>query len=167
MVPLYRVDKRLDRRLMLLAERLADKPPTSIPGACKGWAETQAAYRFLSQEDVTWRTVLEPHWACLLELMRAQRTVLCLQDTTELDFNGQAIEGLGPLAYEAQLGMYLHPTYAASTEREPLGVLDAWKWTREAKGGRGLRAGIKEARAGSKGVCAPWRSYPNPCPTPA
>ena len=32
--------------------------------------------------------------------------VLCLQDTTELDFNGQLIEGLGPLSYEAQRGMY-------------------------------------------------------------
>jgi hypothetical protein len=39
--------------------------------------------------------------------------VLCIQDTTGLDFNGQDIAGLGPLSYEAQRGMYLHPTYAA------------------------------------------------------
>ena len=38
--------------------------------------------------------------------------MLCLNDTTELDFNGQTIQGLGPLSYEAQRGMYLHPTYA-------------------------------------------------------
>ena len=25
--------------------------------------------------------------------------VLCLQDTTELDYNGQAMTGLGPLSY--------------------------------------------------------------------
>jgi len=31
--------------------------------------------------------------------------VLGLQDTTELDFNGQDIEGLGPLSYEPQRGM--------------------------------------------------------------
>ena len=42
--------------------------------------------------------------------------VLCLHDTTELDFSGQTIEGLGPLSYEAQRGMYLHPTYAVSTD---------------------------------------------------
>jgi len=35
--------------------------------------------------------------------------VLCLQDTTELDFNGQGIAGLGPLSYEAQRGMYCTP----------------------------------------------------------
>ena len=138
-------DKRLDQRLMLLAERLADRPTASIPGACKGWAETQAAYRFLAQEEVSWEAILEPHWACSIERMKAQRIVLCLQDTTELDFHGQAIEGLGPLSYEAQRGMYLHPTYAVSTEREPLGVLDAWMWAREPKDARGQRAGIKES----------------------
>lgn len=138
-------DKRLDRRLMLLAERLADRPTDSIPGACKGWAETQAAYRFLAQEEVSWEAILEPHWACSIERMKAQRIVLCLQDTTELDFHGQAIEGLGPLSYEAQRGMYLHPTYAVSSEREPLGVLDAWMWAREPKDARGQRAGIKES----------------------
>ena len=67
--------------------------------------------------------------------------VLCLQDTTELDFNGQTIQGLGPLSYEAQRGMYLHPTYAVSTDREPLGVLDAWMWAREPRGADGQRGG--------------------------
>ena len=31
-------DKRLDRRAVFLAERLAGKPTASIPGACNGWA---------------------------------------------------------------------------------------------------------------------------------
>ena len=40
-------DKRLDKRAVLLAERLAEKPTASIPGACGGWAETQGgAFRF-------------------------------------------------------------------------------------------------------------------------
>ena len=46
--------------------------------------------------------------------------VLCIQDTTELDYNGQQMEGLGPLSYEAQRGMYLHLTYVVTPEREPL-----------------------------------------------
>jgi hypothetical protein len=29
--------------------------------------------------------------------MSEHRVVLCLQDSAELDFNGQAIKGLGPL----------------------------------------------------------------------
>ena len=77
--------------------------------------------------------------------MAQHPVVLCLQDTTELDFNGQKIEGLGPLSYEAQRGMYLHPTYAVTPERAPLGVIDAWMWAREAKAADGSRPGISES----------------------
>lgn len=35
--------------------------------------------------------------------------MLCIPDTTELDFNGQESAGLGFLNYEARCGMYLHP----------------------------------------------------------
>jgi len=52
--------------------------------------------------------------------------VLCLQDTTELDFNWQETAGLGPLSHEAPRGMYLHSTYVVTPDREPLGVTDAW-----------------------------------------
>lgn len=138
-------DRRLDNRAVLLLERLANKPTASIPGACHGWGETQAAYRFFAQDEMCWSDILAPHWRCTEERMRAHPVVLCLQDTTELDFNAQAIAGLGPLSYEAQRGMYLHPTYAVSPAREPLGVLDAWMWAREAKDAEGRRGGLKES----------------------
>jgi Transposase DNA-binding len=138
---------------VLLAERLAEKPTASIPGACGGWAETQAAYRFLAQEEMDWRDILAPHWACSQARMREHAVVLCIQDSTEIDpsttlrtgFNGQAITGLGPLSYEAQRGMYLHTTYAVTLSREPLGVLDAWMWAREPKDANGERGGVKES----------------------
>ena len=138
-------DQRLNARAVLLAERLTSKPTESIPNACLGWAETQAAYRFLSNPRTDWQALLEPHWACSLERMRGHKVVLNIQDTTELDFNGRQSAGLGPLNYEAQRGMYLHPTYAVSPEREPLGVLDAWMWGRQPKGSNGQRPGIKES----------------------
>ena len=37
------VDQRLNRCVILLTERLAEKPTASIPGACGGWAEAQRA----------------------------------------------------------------------------------------------------------------------------
>ena len=46
-------DPRLNRRAVLLAERLAQKPSASIPGACESWAETSAAYRFLRNDEVS------------------------------------------------------------------------------------------------------------------
>jgi hypothetical protein len=77
--------------------------------------------------------------------MRKHPVVLCLQDTTKLNFNGQEIAGLEPLSYEAQRGMYVHPTYAVSLAREPLGVLDAWMWARELKDENGERDGLRES----------------------
>ncbi|NMQ20566.1 hypothetical protein E4P82_16000, partial [Candidatus Competibacter phosphatis] len=54
-------DARLNRRLVRMAERLGAQPNASIPVACNGWAETQAAYRLLAHEAVTWERVLTPH----------------------------------------------------------------------------------------------------------
>jgi hypothetical protein len=72
-----------------------------------GWAETQGAYRFLSNTKTDWHALLQPHWDCSIERMRPHAVVLNIQDTTELDFNGRQTAGLGPLSYEAQRGMYL------------------------------------------------------------
>lgn len=138
-------DQRLNKRAVLLAERLAQKPTASIPQACGGWSETQAAYRFFGQDDIGWDDILTPHWKSSEERMGAHPVVLCLQDTTDLNFNGQAIAGLGPLSYEAQRGMFLHPTYAVTPAREPLGVLDAWMWAREPKDADGQRPGMAES----------------------
>jgi hypothetical protein len=88
---------------------------------------------------------MAPHWRQTQLRMQNEPVVLCLQDTTELDFNGQQARGLGPLSYEAQRGMYLHPTYAVTAEREPLGILDVWMWAREPKNKHGKRGGPKES----------------------
>jgi len=144
-------DRRLNKRAVLMAESLAAKPMASIPQACGGWSETLAAYRFLAQDDIEWEAILTPHWQCTEARMRAHPVVLCIQDSTELDFNGQRIAGLGPLSYEAQRGMYLHPTYAVSRQREPLGVLDAWMWAREPKDAAGDRGGLLESTRWTEG----------------
>ena len=138
-------DPRRNRRAIRLMEKLSAKPTASIPGACGDWADTMGAYRFFSNEEVEWSAILAPHIQNSVTRMAAHDVVLCIQDTTELDFNGQMASGLGPLSYEAQRGMYAHPTYAVSTSREPLGVIDAWMWARELKDKDGHRAGIKES----------------------
>jgi hypothetical protein len=138
-------DRRLNKRAITSLDTLAAKPTMSIPSACSGWSETVAAYRFLDNDAVTWESILAPHWSCSQTRIACHKVVLMLQDTTELDFNGQSIDGLGPLSHEAQRGLYVHPTYAVSTDREPLGVLDAWMWAREPKDADGQRPRIKES----------------------
>jgi hypothetical protein len=138
-------DARLSKRAKRLMERFSEHPTASIPMACDGWSETFAAYRFLGNPEVDWCELMAPHWEQTQKRMSQHPIVLCLQDTTELDFNGQETAGLGPLNYEARRGMYVHPTYAVTPQREPLGVLDAWMWAREDRDEAGVRHGQKES----------------------
>ena len=138
-------DARLDSRAKRILARFSDKPSASIPKSCNGWGETVATYRFLENDAVEWRDIMAPHWAQTQQRMAEHPVILCLQDTTELNFNGQQIEGLVPLSYEVQRGMYVHPTYAVTPERLPLGVIDAWMWAREKVNAAGVRPGIKES----------------------
>ena len=108
-------DPRLTKRLIRLVDDLSARPTQSLPLACGGWAETKAAYRLLDNEAVDWRAVLAAHGEPTVARMGRENRVLCVQDTTELDFTSQpGIAGLGRLSYERQHGMYLHPTLAVS-----------------------------------------------------
>jgi hypothetical protein len=123
-------DTRLNNRAALVVEQLFSNPTASFPKACKGMGETMAAYRFFENESVTSEKIMAPHWDCAEQRAKAYKVVLTLQDTTSLDYNGQQIRGLGQLSYPAQRGMYLHATLMISPEREALGVVDAWMYTR-------------------------------------
>jgi hypothetical protein len=138
-------DARLNKRARVMVEAFAAKPTANIPMACDGWTDMTAAYRFLDNDDVTWQGIMAPHWERTEQRMVPHPVVLCLQDTTELDFNGRKVRGLGPLNYEARRGMYVHPTYAVTPQREPLGVCDAWLWAREMRDADGVRGGQRES----------------------
>ena len=92
-------DTRRDKRAARLLERLAERPTASIPGAYNGWAETQAAYRFLGGDAYEWSDILEPHRQCTRVRMGEHPVVLCIQDTTEiLEFDSSP----GPFAAFAE-----------------------------------------------------------------
>jgi hypothetical protein len=125
-------DQRLDRRAQQTLSRLGDKPTISIPAACNGWAETKGAYRLLDNGRVTAEKLLEPHRECTLNRTQGEKTVLCIEDTSELDYTGKSdIDGLGPLNYEARQGLYLHPMLAVTPERLCHGVLNCRTIIRE------------------------------------
>lgn len=107
----------------------------SIVQCCEGWAATKAGYRLLSNEAVEWSAILAPHRVQTVARMAQYERVLCIQDTTELDFTGHpSTQGLGRLNHEYRHGMYCHPTLAVSESGVVLGILDAWMWARLAKG---------------------------------
>ncbi len=125
-------DERLNRRAALLLERLSSEPQLSIPAACKGLAETTAAYRFFDNERVSPEKMLQPHVEATLERIRHCERVLLVQDTTELDFTGRRAGGeLGPLNWPDRVGLFDHSMVAFSPEGLCLGVVGAQIWTRQ------------------------------------
>ncbi len=138
-------DARRRKRLIRLVEALSAQPTGSIPVASGGYAETEAAYRLLDNSALEWREILEAHTQRTAERMRGHEVALCIQDTTELDFTSRpGIAGLGRLSYEAQHGLYVHPTLVVTPQGLALGVVDAWLWARAPKGEAAVEAAVKE-----------------------
>jgi len=78
-------DKRLNRRLGLIAKRFDSQPNLSIPAATSGLAEMEAAYRVFANENVTPDGILETHYAKTIERAAQEKKVLLIQDTAELN----------------------------------------------------------------------------------
>lgn len=118
-------DERLDARVITLLSALGDRPNLSIPAACGGRAEMEAAYRFFDNDKVTFDKVLEPHIQRTLQRVAEQQVVLLVQDTTEADLTRpqQQVAGAGELDGSRQ-GFLLHEMQAFTTAGTPLGT--AW-----------------------------------------
>lgn len=126
-------DQRLNTRLAEVLSQLAGQPTASIPAACGGCAETMAAYRFFDNDKVGFANVLEPHQEATRRRMADQRTVILVQDTTELDLTrpAQQVAGVGRLADEARQGVFLHSLVAFTPDGTPLGTFQATTWARD------------------------------------
>lgn len=123
-------DARLDRRFQIVLDRLSQRPTLSLPAACEGWGETQAAYRFLDNDRVEPDKLLAPHRQATLQRIASETVVLIGQDTTELELTRKKERVGGPLRDDEHYGLYVHPLLAVTPEGVPLGVLNADIWWR-------------------------------------
>lgn len=117
-------DERLDARLELLLSALGNRPNLSIPAACGGRAEMEAAYRFFDNQKVTFDKVLQPHVARTVQRLSEQKVGLLIQDTTEIDLTRPETEvaGVGTLD-GSRRGILLHEMHAFTPEGIPLGTV--------------------------------------------
>jgi hypothetical protein len=117
-------DERRSARLEEITQAIFDRPGVSLPRAMGGASALEAAYRFLGNEEVSLRAILEPHVAATAERVAAAAVAYCISDTTELRFGGQTRQGMGPL--EHGRGVITHLALAVSVDgsRTPLGVLN-------------------------------------------
>lgn len=132
-------DRRLERRLVTMAQDFYARPQANLPQACGTRAKTKAAYRLLDHDQLTLPQLLATHYASTVERMRQHPVVLAVQDTTVLSYSGHLdSEGLGPIntTKNSAQGLLLHDTMAFTPEGLPLGLLDAQVWARphETKG---------------------------------
>ena len=127
----HMADERLKSRLGVLLERLGGRATQSIPAACRGWAETQAAYRFLSNDKVGARDILDGHSRATLERISREPVVLLVQDTTFLEYvRDEGKHGYGTLRKARRDEYLLHPSVAFTQARTNLGTLGAYFWQR-------------------------------------
>ena len=118
-------DLRLNYRLGLLIDSIADRPSESFPKVLDD-AALEAAYRFFGNASVTPDAILAPHFRQTTRRAVARREVLVIHDTTQFEFGGDTKrEGLGRLIRPGQ-GFFGHFALATSADgdREPLGLLN-------------------------------------------
>ena len=127
-------DKRTNERLIEFAGTLAAMPGRAFCGAAQGdKSAIKSYYRMIEQADdsqITMAAILAPHQLRTVQRMKAQSTVLCIQDGTDLNYSGLVqCDGLGVIGSNqtgAQSGgLHLHSTLVVTTQGLPLGVLGA------------------------------------------
>ena len=127
-------DARLSKRLVSVAAAKAEVPDRAFSGVAKGdWAKVKAYYRMIDQPEesaISMGNILAPHRQRTVRRMQGQKTVLCLQDGSDLNYtNLDQCEGLGEIGANqtgaTSRGLHLHSTLAVATNGLPLGVLRA------------------------------------------
>ena len=138
-------------------------------------AAVKGYYRLIDQpeDSALTKNILAPHREHSLRRMKAQPTVLCIQDGTDLNYTSQA-QSAGRVLGSNQTGapvpgLHLHSTLAITTEGLPLGV-----WPRNARPrspspsatiepSGAIRSRGRRPSAGSRG-CATAPAWPPSCP---
>jgi hypothetical protein len=135
-------DPRRISRAKAISERLAAKPGESLPNALVTEAELEGAYRFFSNERVSFDDLLEAHALGTAERARGAEVVLAVHDTTTCKFAHADPAAVGYLN-TGKAGFLLHLTLLIDTRqwRRPLGIMHGEVLARAQRSRRGAKAG--------------------------
>jgi hypothetical protein len=154
-------DVRVGRRFKKLIRQLARNIGKPIPLACQDWANTKAAYRFLSNRRVNESAILAGHFqATRGRAIAAGGPILVLHDTTEFTFSRDSVEAIGILKtsftgwakdgrprQHTLCGILMHSSLAVTVEGLPLGLTAIKFWTRSKfKGTNALKRSVNPTR---------------------
>jgi len=126
-------DKRLRERLVSIVTAKSDIPSASMGEVFKGdKTALKGYYRLIDSPDesaFTMENVLLPHREQTIRRMQGKRTVLCIQDTSTLNYTHlEDCEGLDQITGGNQTGvvpkgLFLHSTFVSDVSGFPLGIL--------------------------------------------
>lgn len=143
-------DRRIITRVTKVVTAISKAPEKSICQACGTWSEAKAAYRILNNKKLTSDLIIKSHRSQIVNRIQNQRTILAVQDTSELEYNSlNKTTGLGPYGgTEDSKGLIMHTTLAVTTQGVPLGIMEQSIWARNldewGKARRCRRYDIKE-----------------------
>jgi hypothetical protein len=129
-------DRRLDVRFQKVMQQFLERPGKSINGASSNWAESKAAYRLFSNDDLTEEKILSAHGDQILERARCgSGDLIAVQDTTALSYTMHFhAEGLGSIAMGAcsrsSKGLFVHTGYLLEESGVSLGCAEQIIWSR-------------------------------------
>ncbi|MPR13886.1 transposase, partial [Microvirga tunisiensis] len=137
-------DRRLGQRLRKLLTHMARAIGGSLPLACQDWANTKAAYRFLSNPKVNEYAILQGHFqATRTRFAAVDGPILVIQDTTELSYERAQPRRIGSTCrvnsgrdkegryrMHTVCGLLMHSCLAVTAEGLPLGLSAIKFWTR-------------------------------------
>jgi hypothetical protein len=106
-----------NQRAITIAVAFAANPGKSIPQLFSSWYETQAAYTFFGNSEVTPDELQATHRDLVMERLNQVGVYLLLEDTSELSWSGKELRlGLGPVGdhKSTNQGYRLHTTLAVS-----------------------------------------------------
>jgi hypothetical protein len=154
-------DNRLDQRLHKLLTHMASAIGGSLPLACQDWANTKAAYRFLSNPKVNEGAILQGHFqATRTRFAAVDGPILVIQDTTELSYQRAQPRRIGSTyrvnsgrdkegryRMHTVCGLLMHSCLAVTAQGLPLGLSAIKFWTRaQFKGTKELKRKINPTR---------------------
>lgn len=127
-------DARRSKRLVNVAAAKAEVPDRAFSGVAKGdWPAVKAYYRMIDQPEasaINMANILAPHRKRTVRRMMGQKTVLCIQDGSDLDYTHlDQCKGLDEIVANQtgakRRGLHLHSTFTLAPNGLPLGVLHA------------------------------------------
>ena len=152
-----RLAKRFGKLLGMMSEGIGE----SVPYACQDWANTKAAYRFFSNEEVSEDQIMAGHFqATRSRLAGTGQKILMLHDTCEFSFQREKDSKIGILGRPAcgkdkdgrlkhftVRGILMHSSLAVTLDGLPLGLAAIKFWSRKQfKGCDALKRKINPTR---------------------